>query len=104
MKLLKIHKKIEVEKTFGNLHLKTFQYSEPLPEGYERYTILHCWYEPKCEDCPMGWEDISYEGECSDCGCLLSRESNSSPMWKCMLPKSIKRGVDKWKNRNAWKY
>lgn len=25
----------------------------------------------KCENCPAGWEDRSYEGECYDCGCLI---------------------------------
>lgn len=25
----------------------------------------------KCENCPAGWEDRSYEGECNDCGCLI---------------------------------
>ena len=25
----------------------------------------------KCENCPAGWEDRSYEGECGDFGCLI---------------------------------
>ena len=25
----------------------------------------------RCESCPAGWEDRSYEGECNDCGCLI---------------------------------
>lgn len=25
----------------------------------------------KCENCPAGWEDMSYEGECNACGCLI---------------------------------
>ena len=25
----------------------------------------------RCENCPAGWEDRSYEGECNDCGCLI---------------------------------
>ena len=25
----------------------------------------------RCEKCPAGWEDRSYEGECNDCGCLI---------------------------------
>ena len=25
----------------------------------------------KCEECPAGWEDRSYEGECNACGCLI---------------------------------
>lgn len=25
----------------------------------------------KCENCPAGWEDRTYEGECNDCGCLI---------------------------------
>lgn len=25
----------------------------------------------KCENCPAGWEERSYEGECQDCGCLI---------------------------------
>lgn len=25
----------------------------------------------KCENCPAGWEDRDYEGECNSCGCLI---------------------------------
>ena len=25
----------------------------------------------KCESCPAGWENRSYEGECSDFGCII---------------------------------
>ena len=25
----------------------------------------------KCDNCPAGWEDRSYEGECNDFGCLI---------------------------------
>ena len=25
----------------------------------------------RCETCPAGWEDRSYEGECNDCGCRI---------------------------------
>lgn len=25
----------------------------------------------KCENCPAGWENRSYEGECNDCGCQI---------------------------------
>lgn len=38
-----------------------------------------------CEDCPMGWEDRGYEGECNDCGCLFDHDFRV-PLWKCLLP------------------
>lgn len=24
-----------------------------------------------CENCPLGWEERGYEGECYDCGCMV---------------------------------
>lgn len=99
MDLLKTNKKLEIDKKFGNLHLATFDYAKPSTDGWENYTILSCWYEPNCEACPMGWEDIGYEGECYDCGCMLSGDGHSFdvPAWKCMLPKSIKKAACKLK-------
>ena len=34
-----------------------------------------------CENCPLGWEERGYEGECYDCGCLVYEEA----MW-CVKP------------------
>ncbi len=35
--------------------------------------ILHEKYE--CENCPLGWEERGYEGECYDCGCMVKESA-----------------------------
>lgn len=91
MKLLKIHKRIDVDKSIGNMRITSTHYFKPIEKSneWEDYTTIDCWYDCDCENCPMGWEDRGYEGECSDCGCLFSHDFNT-PIWKCMLPNWIK--------------
>ncbi|MBO7713930.1 MAG: hypothetical protein J6S85_10200 [Methanobrevibacter sp.] len=49
-----------------------------------------------CENCVMGWEIRSYEGECEDCGCCFDYDFNV-PLWKCLLPTWIKKRIKKAK-------
>lgn len=98
MRLLKIHKDIRINKCIGNVNITSQGYAVPKydSEGIEHYTVISCWYDKDCEHCPMGWEDMSYEGECNDCGCSFDYNFNV-PFWKCMLPKWIKRIIIKIK-------
>lgn len=60
--------------------------------------------QPTIEAIPVvhgDWEERSYEGECYDCGCLISKDGDfSAPTWVCMLPDWIKRIALKIKNAN----
>lgn len=49
-----------------------------------------------CEDCVMGWDSFSYEGECEDCGCCFNYEFDV-PIWKCALPDWVKKIIKKMK-------
>ena len=94
MKLFKTHRDIEIDKRFGNVRISTFKYSKPIENSnkWEHYTEVSCWYDNDCENCPCGWETMSYEGECDDCGCLFDKNGYFNvPVWKCVLPKWIKR-------------
>ena len=98
MKLFQAHKDIEIDKRFGNVRITTIKYSKPIKNSDKRehYTEVSCWYDRDCENCPCGWETRSYEGECDDCGCLFDpRGGFNVPIWKCMLPKWIKRMIVK---------
>jgi len=68
MRVLKFKKRIEIDKTIGNIHIETFNYGRFDSNGKSKdWTELHCRYESNCECCPLSWEDRSYEGECNDC-------------------------------------
>lgn len=43
----------------------------------------------ECEDCVLGWEDMDYEGDCNDCGCLYYGGLYGN-RFICRLPKCIK--------------
>lgn len=106
MKLFKVqvHKDIEIDKRFGNVRISTFKYSKPIENSdkWEHYTEVSCWYDNDCENCPCGWENGSYEGECDDCGCLFDKNGYFNvPVWKCMLPKWIKRLFAKHKEKEC---
>ena len=104
MKLFKINKDIELDKRFGNVRISTFKYSKPIENSdkWEHYTEVSCWYDNDCENCPCGWENISYEGECDDCGCLFDKNGDFNvPVWKCMLPKWIKELFAKQKEKEC---
>jgi hypothetical protein len=92
MKVWKFKKRIEIDKTIGNIHISTFHYGSFENDKPKNWTELHCWYECDCEYCPLSWEDRSYEGECYDCGCFLAKKGrDNAPMLICMLPRWIKK-------------
>lgn len=96
MRIYRTHKCIYFNKSIGNMKITSHRICIPnlKTEKSEHYTEIHCWYDRNCEDCPMGWEESSYEGECEDCGCLFNY-SFDVPIWKCMLPRWIKRIIIK---------
>ena len=98
MRVLKFKKRIEIDKTIGNIHIATFNYGRFDRSGKsKRWTELHCWYEPDCECCPLSWEVRGYE-DC-DCGCYMAEYSEDYPKTKliCMLPKWIKKILLRYK-------
>lgn len=98
MKLFKVHKDIEIDKRLGNVRISTFKYSKPIENSnkWERYTECSCWYDEDCENCPCGWESSD------DCGCLFDRKGGFDvPVWKCMLPKWIKKLFAKHKEKGC---
>lgn len=102
MKILKLHKRIEIHKSIGNMKVTSSHYAKPVDNSneWEHYTTIRCWYDRDCENCPMGWDDRSYEGECNDCGCLFDYDFKV-PIWKCMLPRWIKVIVFKYISEKA---
>lgn len=102
MTIFKFKKRIEIEKSIGNIKLETFHYGSYEGGKHKDWTELHLWYDNDCEHCPCGWEYRSYEGECDDCGCLFDRKGGFDvPTWKCMLPKWIKRLFVKHKEKEC---
>lgn len=69
---------------------------EKWQEGSGKDTVNHYYTECDCEHCVMGWDDMSYEGECGDCGCCFDYHFNV-PKWKCALPRWIKKLIKKVK-------
>ena len=55
--------------------------------------------EPECENCPFAWEDMSYEGECNDCGCMWYDSKKKDYGVACYLPKWIKRKIAAYKKK-----
>lgn len=45
-----------------------------------------------CENCILGWENCSYEGECDDCGCMLYGDLDAGRL-ACYLPNTLLRPV-----------
>lgn len=91
MKIFKFKKRIDIDKSIGNLRLETFHYGSYENGKHKNWSELCLWYDKDCEHCPCCWEDRSYEGECYDCGCYLAkkkREESSTII--CMLPDWIK--------------
>ena len=97
MKLLKFKKRIEIDKTIGNIHINTFRYGSYENDKHKHWTELHCWYEPDCECCPLSWEVRGLE-DC-DCGCYMAKHGDDYPktMLICMLPYWVKRLIKKIK-------
>lgn len=93
MKILKFKKRIDIDKSIGNLKLQTFHYGSFDKNGKSKHwTELKLWHDNDCENCPCGWECRSYEGECEDCGCYISKDGDfSAPTLVCMLPNWVKR-------------
>lgn len=99
MKVLKLKRHIEIDKTIGDFHIETFHYSSRENGKPKQWTELHCWCESDCKYCPLSWEDISYEGECYDCGCYMAEHGNDYPktILICMLPNWIKKILLRYK-------
>ena len=72
MRILKIHKRIEVDKSIGNMRITSLHYSRPIENSSK-------------------WENYT---ECDDCGCLFDYDFRV-PIWKCMLPRWIKNIIAK---------
>ena len=102
MRILKFKKNVDIEKNIRNLKLQTFHYGSFDKNGKSKHwTELCLWYDNDCENCPCGWEDRSYEGECYDCGCYISKDGDfSAPTLVCMLPNWVKRILLKLKMEN----
>ena len=92
MRIFKFKKRVEIKKNIGNLKLQTFHYGSFDENGKcKDWTELCLWYDNICENCPCGWENRSYEGECEDCGCYISKDGDfSAPTLVCMLPNWVK--------------
>lgn len=100
MTLLKTKRRIDFDKSIGNIKICSFHYGDCSSGEWKNWTEIKCFYEQNCEDCPLGWEDRSYEGECYDCGCLFDKDFDV-PVWKCMLPKFVKKlYLRRMKNEN----
>lgn len=97
MTLFKTKKDIDIDKSIGNMRITSHRYGEYVNHEHRDWVEVHCWYDCDCENCPMGWESRSYEGECDDCGCLFGYEIGSAPIWKCMLPRWFKNLILKLK-------
>ena len=92
MRVLKLKKRIEIDKTIGNLHISTFHYGGFDKKGKSKHwTELHCWYECDCENCPLSWEERGYD-DC-DCGCYMAEVGKDYPrtLLICMLPNWVKK-------------
>ena len=101
MTIFKTKKRIDIDKSIGNMRITTINYGKYEDDKYKTWTEIHCWYDCDCESCPMGWEVRSYEGECEDCGCCFGYEVGCAPIWKCMLPRWIKNLILKVKGTKA---
>jgi len=56
----------------------------------------------KCENCPAGWEDRSYEGECGDFGCLIY--GHEICLDNCRLSEAeINKRLKQWEDYTAGK-
>ena len=89
MRVLKFKKRIKIDKTIGNVHIKTFHYRSYQDDKH--WTELHCWYECDCEHCPLSWEDRGPED--GECGCYMAEYGEEYPksLLICMLPRWIKK-------------
>lgn len=101
MTIFKTKKKINIDKAIGNMRITSSGYVGWDNDGNRKeWSEVHCWYDCDCENCPCGWESRGYEGECDDCGCMMSKSGDlDAPVWKCMLPRWIKNIVRKRKER-----
>lgn len=103
LRIFSTKKPVDIDRRFGNVRITSIKYSKPIENSdkWEHYTEISCWYDRDCENCPMGWEECGYEGECNDCGCLFDCNFRV-PIWKCMLPKWIKNIIARhYKNKKV---
>ncbi len=92
MKVWKFKKRIEIDKTIGNIQIHTFHYGGLDKKGKSKsWTELHCWYECDCKYCPLSWEVRGYDD--TDCGCYMAEAGEDYPksLLICMLPRWIKK-------------
>ncbi len=91
MRVLKFKRRIDVDKTIGNAHIKTFRLGSRKNDELKQWTELHCWYECDCQHCPLSWEDRGLEDV--DCGCYVAEYGEEYPktLLVCMLPRWIKK-------------
>lgn len=89
MRVLNLKRPIRIDKTIGNVHIKTFHYRSYQDDKH--WTELHCWYECDCQNCPLSWVEQLYDGY--DCGCWVAEFGEEYPksLLVCMLPKWAKK-------------
>lgn len=51
-----------------------------------------------CADCVLGWEELDYEGDCNDCGCMYYSNPCGNG-FVCGLPTCIKSVIHRIKKR-----
>ena len=51
-----------------------------------------------CETCPLSWEDMGYDGECYDCGCIVHGDFYGDKLI-CRFPNFIKSII--WKIKDS---
>lgn len=103
LRIFSTKKPVDIDRRFGNVRITSIKYSKPIENSdkWEHYIEISCWYDRDCENCPMGWEECGYDGECNDCGCLFDCNFRV-PIWKCMLPKWIKNIIARhYKNKKV---
>lgn len=91
MRLWKFKKRIEIDKTIGNFHIRTFHYGSFANGKHKDWTELHCGYECDCKNCPLSWEVRYYDDW--DGGCYAAEYGEDYPrtLLICMLPNWIKK-------------
>ncbi len=103
MKILKLRKRIDIDKAIGDFHISTFHYSSCENDKHKQWTELEFWHEPDCENCALFWEVRGYD-DC-DCGCCMAEPGEECPRISaiCMLPNWSKKILLKHKNRKIEK-
>lgn len=100
MKIWKFNKSKYIDKSIGHVRITTINYGLYANGKHKSWSELRLWYDEDCEHCPFGWECRSYEGECDDCGCMVSKDGDfGARLWWCMMPTWMKNIVVSMKRR-----